>query len=78
MPLKTYLPQGDIDITSISHPSWERFPRDVYNALLDEQSYGNKEFEIQEIKFVDAEVILMTMLFIILMINYKNICLMLA
>ncbi|KAI3760355.1 hypothetical protein L1987_50749 [Smallanthus sonchifolius] len=63
VPLKTYLPQGDIDLTVVSIHDWEcNLPREVYNIFLAEQLLGNGEFEFKEIRFIDAEVILVVKL----------------
>ncbi|KAI3806252.1 hypothetical protein L1987_22151 [Smallanthus sonchifolius] len=58
VPLKTYLPQGDIDLTVVSIHDWEcNLPREVYDIFLAKQLLGNGEFEFKEIRFIDAEVV---------------------
>ncbi|KAK9057522.1 hypothetical protein SSX86_022358 [Deinandra increscens subsp. villosa] len=57
VPLKTYLPDGDIDLTVLSTPnSDELLPREVLRVLQEEEKYGNSEFELKDTQFIDAEV----------------------
>ncbi|KAL8225099.1 hypothetical protein R6Q57_017656 [Mikania cordata] len=57
VPLKTYLPEGDIDLTVVSFYDWEcDLPCEVLDVLLAEQVNGNDEFVLKEIQFIDAEV----------------------
>ena len=66
MPLKTYLPDGDIDLTALSSPIVEEtLARDVIAVLQGEEQNENAEYEVKDTQFIDAEV------FSILMLNIK-------
>ncbi|XP_071719771.1 uncharacterized protein [Rutidosis leptorrhynchoides] len=57
VPLKTYLPDGDIDLTVLSTPNLnENLPREVLRVFQEEERNGNTEFEIKDTQFIDAEV----------------------
>ncbi|KAK1428606.1 hypothetical protein QVD17_17445 [Tagetes erecta] len=57
VPLKTYLPDGDIDLTVLSTPNLDDLlPREVLRVLQEEEKYGNTEFELKDTQFIDAEV----------------------
>ncbi|KAL8258845.1 hypothetical protein R6Q59_026798 [Mikania micrantha] len=57
VPLKTYLPDGDIDLTVLSTPNLdEHLPREVLRVLQEEEKHGNSEFELKDTQFIDAEV----------------------
>ncbi|KAJ0719605.1 putative polynucleotide adenylyltransferase [Helianthus annuus] len=56
VPLKTYLPEGDIDLTVISVPDSRNLPLNVYHALLAEEQNGNDEYKLKDIRFIDAKV----------------------
>ncbi|KAI3676371.1 hypothetical protein L1987_85977 [Smallanthus sonchifolius] len=57
VPLKTYLPDGDIDLTVLSTPNLDDLlPSDVLRVLQDEEKNGNAEFELKDTQFIDAEV----------------------
>lgn len=63
MPLKTYLPDGDIDLTVLSTPNLDEvLPREVLRVLQEEEKNGNTEFQLKDTQFIDAEVILVTLL----------------
>ncbi|KAL2345897.1 hypothetical protein Fmac_007182 [Flemingia macrophylla] len=58
VPLKTYLPDGDIDLTAFSKnqtlkDAWARQVRDV---LLNEEKDENAEFRVKEVQYIQAEV----------------------
>lgn len=58
VPLKTYLPDGDIDFTVIDYPSVdETLVRDVLSLLHREEKNENAEFQVKDTQFIDAEVI---------------------
>lgn len=58
VPLKTYLPDGDIDLTVLSSPIFEdSLPRDVLGVMHAEQSNENAEYEVRDTQFIDAEVL---------------------
>lgn len=59
VPLKTYLPDGDIDLTTYS---WtldlnDPLPTKVCNMLASEEKNENAEFRVQEVQFINAEVL---------------------
>lgn len=57
VPLKTYLPDGDIDLTALSTPkSDDSLCRDVLAVMHAEQLNANAEFEVRDTQFIDAEV----------------------
>jgi hypothetical protein len=57
VPLKTYLPDGDIDLTALSSPNFEEsLARDVLAVLKEEEYNQNAEFELRDTQFIDAEV----------------------
>ncbi|XP_047319793.1 uncharacterized protein LOC124923858 [Impatiens glandulifera] len=58
VPLKTYLPDGDIDLTSFSNnqnmkDSWANQVRDM---LEKEEKNENAEFRVKEVQYIQAEV----------------------
>lgn len=58
VPLKTYLPDGDIDLTAFSHDpnlkdSWANQVRDM---LQNEEKNENAEFHVKEVQYIQAEV----------------------
>ncbi|GJN30673.1 hypothetical protein PR202_gb19000 [Eleusine coracana subsp. coracana] len=59
VPLKTYLPDGDIDVTAFSHSEelkeiWANLVRD---ALEREEKNENAEFRVKEVQYIQAEVL---------------------
>ncbi|KAG8485134.1 hypothetical protein CXB51_021108 [Gossypium anomalum] len=58
VPLKTYLPDGDIDLTAFSKDqnlkdSWAHQVRDM---LQNEEKHENAEFRVKEVQYIQAEV----------------------
>jgi hypothetical protein len=58
VPLKTYLPDGDIDVTAFSNSEelkeiWANLVRD---ALEREEKDENAEFHVKEVQYIQAEV----------------------
>lgn len=58
VPLKTYLPDGDIDVTAFSNSEelkeiWANLVRD---ALEREEKSENAEFHVKEVQYIQAEV----------------------
>ncbi|KAL6648582.1 hypothetical protein ACP70R_012806 [Stipagrostis hirtigluma subsp. patula] len=58
VPLKTYLPDGDIDVTAFGNSeelkdNWVNLVRD---ALLHEEKSENAEFRVKEVQYIQAEV----------------------
>jgi hypothetical protein len=63
VPLKTYLPDGDIDVTAFSHSEelkeiWANLVRD---ALELEEKNENAEFRVKEVQYIQAEVLFFCM-----------------
>lgn len=57
VPLKTYLPDGDIDLTALSTPNVEEsLPQEVLAVLREEEQNENAEYEVKGTQFIDAEV----------------------
>ncbi|GFZ01739.1 PAP/OAS1 substrate-binding domain superfamily [Actinidia rufa] len=58
VPLKTYLPDGDIDLTALSSLIVEEtLARDVITVLQGEEQNDNAEYEVKDTQFIDAEVL---------------------
>lgn len=58
VPLKTYLPDGDIDLTAFSKSqnlkdTWAHQVRDM---LENEEKNENAEFRVKEVQYIHAEV----------------------
>lgn len=58
VPLKTYLPDGDIDLTAFSNSqnlkdTWALQVRDM---LENEEKSENAEFRVKEVQYIQAEV----------------------
>lgn len=58
VPLKTYLPDGDIDLTAFSKnqnlkDTWAHQVRDM---LENEEKNDNAEFRVKEVQYIQAEV----------------------
>ncbi|KAM4095958.1 hypothetical protein ACJW30_08G070600 [Castanea mollissima] len=57
VPLKTYLPDGDIDLTVLSSPSVEdAWVSDVHAVLREEEHNEAARFEVKDVHCIDAEV----------------------
>ncbi|CAN4101111.1 unnamed protein product [Withania somnifera] len=57
VPLKTYLPDGDIDLTVFGSPAIEEtLARDVLTVLQEEELKENTEYDVKDPQFIDAEV----------------------
>lgn len=62
VPLKTYLPDGDIDLTALSsNYGEEALARDVLAVLQEEENRENAEFDVKDAQFIDAEVFSLTL-----------------
>lgn len=62
VPLKTYLPDGDIDLTAISSPAIEEaLVSDVYTVLRGEELNEDALYEVKDVHCIDAEVLLTLM-----------------
>lgn len=58
VPLKTYLPDGDIDLTAFSEDQnlKETWASQVRDMLESEEKDANAEFRVKEVQFIQAEV----------------------
>ncbi|XP_015931802.1 uncharacterized protein LOC107458102 isoform X2 [Arachis duranensis] len=57
VPLKTYLPDGDIDLTALSCQNIEDgLVSDVHTVLRGEEINEAAEYEVKDVRFIDAEV----------------------
>lgn len=57
VPLKTYLPDGDIDLTVLKGPNAEEsLPHNVLSLLEAEEQNENAEYYFKDTHFIDAEV----------------------
>lgn len=58
VPLKTYLPDGDIDLTAFSHSESlkETWANEVRDALQNEEKNENAEFRVKDVQYIQAEV----------------------
>ncbi|XP_060176107.1 uncharacterized protein LOC132606553 [Lycium barbarum] len=57
VPLKTYLPDGDIDLTVFGSPIIEEtLAREVLAVLQEEELKENTEYDVKDPQFIDAEV----------------------
>lgn len=58
VPLKTYLPDGDIDLTALSCENIEDgLVSDVRAVLHGEEINEAAEYEVKDVRFIDAEVL---------------------
>uniref|UniRef100_A0A453AP31 Polymerase nucleotidyl transferase domain-containing protein n=4 Tax=Triticinae TaxID=1648030 RepID=A0A453AP31_AEGTS len=56
VPLKTYLPDGDVDITIITNTNLDdSFVQDVCCLLAAEQSSDDAEFALRDIQVINAK-----------------------
>lgn len=58
VPLKTYLPDGDIDLTAFSKNQnlKETWAHQVRDMLESEEKNENAEFRVKEVQYIKAEV----------------------
>lgn len=57
VPLKTYLPDGDIDLTALAVPNFEdSLANEVRLAFEGEQQNEEAEFEVKDVQYIQAEV----------------------
>lgn len=58
MPLKTYLPDGDIDLTCLGPPNYEdSLAVNVQSILEAEERNKFAEFQVSDIQCINAEVV---------------------
>lgn len=59
VPLKTYLPDGDIDFTAINgNNANESLALGVFSLLQREENLADAEFKVTDTQYIDAEVVL--------------------
>ncbi|KAG8093499.1 hypothetical protein GUJ93_ZPchr0012g22049 [Zizania palustris] len=56
VPLKTYLPDGDIDLTAFGYSSDEILAKEVQAVLESEERRKDAEFEVKDVQYIHAEV----------------------
>ncbi|KAL8028110.1 hypothetical protein ABFX02_14G138200 [Erythranthe guttata] len=58
VPLKTYLPDGDIDLTAFSHDLTlkDTWANHVLDMLQNEEKNENAEFHVKEVQYIQADV----------------------
>lgn len=58
VPLKTYLPDGDIDLTALSVRTdlKETWAQDVVEALKVAEENGDAQFRVKDVQFIQADV----------------------
>lgn len=58
VPLKTYLPDGDIDLTAFSKNQnmKDTWANQVRDTLESEEKDENAEFRVKEVQYIQAEV----------------------
>uniref|UniRef100_A0A0D9XNC9 PAP-associated domain-containing protein n=1 Tax=Leersia perrieri TaxID=77586 RepID=A0A0D9XNC9_9ORYZ len=56
VPLKTYLPDGDIDLTAFGHPNDEILAKHVQAVLESQEARKDAEFEVKDVQYIHAEV----------------------
>ncbi|XP_006843704.2 uncharacterized protein LOC18433557 [Amborella trichopoda] len=56
VPLKTYLPDGDIDLTAFSNFQNDTLANDVRSVLEGEEQNKVAEFEVKDVQYIHAEV----------------------
>ncbi|KAG1338138.1 hypothetical protein COCNU_04G004440 [Cocos nucifera] len=55
VPLKTYLPDGDIDLTAVGMPE-DALANEVRSVLEDKEQSKDAEFEVKDVQYIHAEV----------------------
>lgn len=61
VPLKTYLPDGDIDLTAFAGANVEEaVANDIVSELQRQERDSDAEFLVKEIRLIHAEVIILT------------------
>lgn len=58
VPLKTYLPDGDIDMTAFGSANIDEvFATDVYAIMKGEENNEAGPFHVKDVHYIDAEVL---------------------
>lgn len=73
VPLKTYLPDGDIDLTAFSNnqslkETWAIQVRDI---LESEEKNENAEFHVKEVQYIQAEVSPSLLSFVLVVFSFS-------
>jgi hypothetical protein len=64
VPLKTFLPDGDVDLTAVvDSVVGDTLVNDVRRILESEESNIDAELEVKDVKFIEAEVYVLSILF---------------
>lgn len=67
VPLKTYLPDGDIDLTALSCQNREdTLVSEIHAVLRGQEINEAAEYEVKDVRFIDAEVLAIFLLDILL------------
>lgn len=75
VPLKTYLPDGDIDLTALSCQNIEDgLVSDVHSVLRGEENNEAAEYEVKDVRFIDAEVLSISFLDALYETEYNLVC----
>lgn len=73
VPLKTYLPDGDIDLTALSSPNAEEsLCGDVYNMLEAEEHNQCAEFKVKDVQYIHAEVLFLAFYFTLIIYLFMS------
>ena len=65
VPLKTYLPDGDIDLTVLGGSNIEEaLANDVCSVLNSEDQNGAAEFVVKDVQLIRAEVLNLNIIFV--------------
>jgi hypothetical protein len=73
--LKTYLPDGDIDLAAFgSACSDESLANEVRAILESEERRKDAEFEVKDVQYINAEVSLWIALYFVVLIFVRIVC----
>jgi molybdopterin-guanine dinucleotide biosynthesis protein A len=73
--LKTYLPDGDIDLATFgSACSDESLANEVRAILESEERRKDAEFEVKDVQYINAEVSLWIALYFVVLIFVRIVC----
>lgn len=71
VPLKTYLPDGDIDLTVLTKRNMEdEFFEKLYDTLKSEE--GKSEFHVTDVQFIPAQVCLFAYFILVSVLCFKS------
>lgn len=67
VPLKTYLPDGDIDLTLFDGSNSDgNLVHDVFSIIRAQENSEDAKFEIRDVQYINAEVFHLTYLYFLL------------